>query len=256
MGIDGQAKNAVGATDKTIRILNALEALDGAGVTELAEHLGISKGTVHNHLATLREHEYVVKKESTYQLSLRFLELGEHTRQKSRLLRVAKSDVDNLAEETGEIANLMIEEHGKGVYLYISTGERAVNLDTDVGTRQYLHTCALGKSILAEMNNERFDRIIEAVGLPAETPNTVTDRDTLKRELAEIRQRGVAFDGEERAEGIRCVAAPITDNGGRLLGSVSVSGPSPRIKGDRFRSEIPEIVNDTATVIGINASYS
>lgn len=257
MGIGTKAKNSVGATEKTLRILDALEALDGAGVTELAAHLDdVSKGTVHNHLTTLQEHEYVVKEGSVYRLSLRFLELGEYTRQKSRLLGIAKPDVDKLAEETGEIANLMVEERGKGVYLYISSGERAVELDTDVGTRQYLHTSALGKSIMSEMSDERFDEVIEHVGLPAETPNTVTDRRTLERELEEIRSRGVAFDGEERAEGIRCVAAPITDNQERLLGSVSVSGPSTRIKGDRLRSEIPDVVKNTATIIGINASYS
>jgi len=88
------------------------------------------------------------------------------------------------------------------------------------------------------------------------TPNTVTTRDALEAELDDIRERGVAFDGEERAEGIRCVAAPITDNHGNLRGSVSVSGPSTRMKDDRFRSEIPEAVQNIATVIGIDTSYS
>lgn len=256
MEINTGAKNPVGATEKTLRIINALESLDGAGVTELARELGITKGTVHNHLATLEEYEYVVKHGSTYRLSLRFLELGEYTRTETHLLDVAKSDIDTLAEETGEIANLMIEEHGRGVYLYIARGEQAVNLDTTVGTRQYLHTSALGKAILSKMDEERFNQVIQRHGFPAETSNTVTKRETLEAELEEIRDRGVAFDGEERAEGIRCVAAPITDNHDTLLGSVSVSGPSTRMRGERFQSTIPTAVEDTATVIGINASYS
>ena len=106
------------------------------------------------------------------------------------------------------------------------------------------------------MNQERFDWILDRHGLPAETPNTVTSRSALEAELDEIRNRGVAFDGEERAEGVRCVAAPITDNEDTLHGSVSVSGPSTRIKGERFRSEIPEAVQNAATVIGINMRYS
>jgi DNA-binding IclR family transcriptional regulator len=182
--------------------------------------------------------------------------MGEYTRQQTKLLEVAKSEIDELAEETGEIANLMIEEHGRGIYVYISKGEKAVNLDTHVGTRQYLHTSAVGKSILSKMDDEELEQIIERHGLPAETPNTVTSEEQLYGELDEIRERGVAFDGEERAEGIRCVAAPITDTEENLLGAVSVSGPSTRVKGDHLRQKIPEKVQHVSTVIGINAFYS
>lgn len=251
-----KAKNPVGATEKTLRILEELMHRDGAGITELANALDISKGTVHNHLSTLEAHEYVVKRESTYRIGLRFLEMGEYARQQTELLDVAKSEIDDLAQETGEIANLMIEEHGRGIYVYISKGEKAVNLDTHVGTRQYLHTSAVGKSILSESDEEHFQQIINRHGLPAETSNTVTSEEKLIEQLDEIRERGVAFDGEERAEGIRCVAAPITDNENNLLGAVSVSGPSTRLKEDRLRQVIPEKVQHVATVIGINAFYS
>lgn len=61
-------------------------------------------------------------------------------------------------------------------------------------------------------------------------------------ELNEIRDQGIAFDGGERAEGIRCVAAPIIDNTTALIGTISVSGTSSRIKEERFREEIPELV--------------
>ncbi len=250
------AKNTIGATNKTLRIIEELKRRNRAGVTELADALDMSKGTVHNHLSTLQDHEYVVKEDSTYRLSLRFLEFGEYTRQQTKLLEVAKSEVDDLAQETGEIANLMIEEHGRGIYICISKGENAVNLDTHVGTRQYLHTSAVGKSILSKLDDEQFKRVIDRHGLPAETPNTVTSEEKLLEELDEIREHGVAFDGEERVEGIRCVAAPITDNEDNLLGGVSVSAPSTRLKGDRFRQEIPEKVQHVATVIGINAFNS
>jgi DNA-binding IclR family transcriptional regulator len=182
-------------------------------------------------------------------------ELGEHIRNRTDIYNVAKPEIDELADETGERANLMIEDHGRGVYLYIARGGKAVNLDTRVGTRQYLHTSALGKAILAHMADEDFESVINEHGLTAETPNTVTDRSTLERELKEIREQGVAFDGEERAEGIRCVAAPITDKDETLLGAVSVSGPSSRLKGDWFHDSVTQMVRDTATVIGINVSY-
>lgn len=251
-----KAKNPVGATDKTLQILEELKHRDGAGVTELADALGMSKGTVHNHLSTLQEHEYVIKQESDYRIGLRFLEMGEYSRQQTELLDVAKSEIDELAKETGEIANLMVEEHSRGVYVYIAKGDKAVNLDTHIGTRQYLHTSAVGKTILSQMEKEELQAVIDRHGLPAKTPNTVTSQNKLREELDEIRDRGAAFDGEERAEGIRCVAAPITDNEDNLLGGVSISAPSTRLKGDRLYEEIPEKVQHVATVIGINTFYS
>jgi DNA-binding IclR family transcriptional regulator len=251
-----KANNPVKSTDKTLRIIESLYELERAGVTELANYLGLSKATVHHHLSTLEEREYVVKQGSTYKLGLKLFELGNETRRRTDVFSIAKGDIDDLAAQTGEMANLMIEEHGRGTYIYISRGEKAVKLDTKIGTRQYLHTSAAGKAILAHMTKDRLEEVIENHGLEAKTSNTVTDRAELGSELDQIRDRGVAFDGEERAEGIRCVAAEITTNQGELIGAVSVSGPSTRMKGDRFKEEIPEIVKDTATVIGINVSYS
>lgn len=251
-----QASNPVGSTTRSLRILEALYDLESAGVTEIADYLDMNKATVHHHLSTLEDQEYVVNEDAQYRLGLRLFELGYQTRRQTDVYNVAKDDVDDLAAETGELANLMVEEHGRGIYVYISRGDQAVHLDTNIGTRQYLHTSALGKAILAHMPEDERDEVIERHGLPAKTPNTVTDYEVLMGELDAIRDRGVAFDGEERAEGIRCVAAPIVDNKERLRGAVSVSGPSSRMKGARFEEEIPEAVKDTATVIGINVTYS
>lgn len=251
-----QETNTIKSSERTLQILSAVRELDGAGVTELANHLDMSKATVHHHLGTLERNEFLVKDDSTYRLGLRFLEMGESARRQTDVFHIAKSEIDGLAEETGELANLMIEEHGRGVYVHIAAGDQAVRLDTKVGTRQYLHTSALGKAILANMPPEQFEEVIGRHGLPAQTSNTVTDKETLEAELDQIRERGVAFDGEERAEGIRCVAAPVTDNRNQLIGAVSVSGPSTRMKDDRFHETIPEMVQDAATVIGINVSYS
>jgi len=245
----------IAATKTSLDILKALRELDGAGVTELATAVGVSKGTIHNHLSTLESEGYVVKDGTTYRLGLQLFSLGSYTRRQTNIYEVAKPEIDALADETGEVANLMVEENGRGIYIYIARGDRAINLDTRIGSRQYLHTSALGKAILAHLPDERREAILDQHGLPAETPNTVTDREALAEELEKVRERGVAFDGEERAENIRCVAAPVLDTEGDVLGAVSISAPATRLKNERMEQTIPERIQDTATIIALNSSY-
>jgi DNA-binding IclR family transcriptional regulator len=243
-------------TENTIRIVAALKKLDGARVTELATQLSMSKSTVHDHLATLRDHDYVTKDGNSYEVGLGFFEIGEYARKRHKIYEVARPEVTELAEETGELANLMVEEHGRGVYLYRARGERAVTLDTHTGKRRYLHNTALGKAILAHISDDRVQEILEHHGLPVATSNTITDRRQLSEKLAEIRERGVAFCGQERVEGLQCVAAPVLGRDDEVLGAISVAAPTTRLTGERFDEEIPELVLQATNVVEINITYS
>ena len=246
----------VGATETTLRVLETLKGLDGGGVTEVANRLDLPKSTVHNHVSTLLKNEYVVKEGSTYRVGLQFLEFGEYIRSRMPIYEVARPEVERLAEETGELANLLVEEHGKGVYLCRAKGSRAVRLDTYAGMRVHLHCTALGKAVLAHLPEERVRRIIETRGLPRRTDTTITDEEALFDELERVREEGVALDEGERLAGLHCVAAPIRDLDGDALGAISVSGPTSRMKGDRFEREVPEELISTANVIELNLNYS
>jgi DNA-binding IclR family transcriptional regulator len=250
-----EAKHPVKATVRTLEIIEALKELDRAGVTELAERLGTSKSVVHNHLSTLKEHDYVTKGEDGYSLGLRFLEMGGYRRNRMTLYRMGKPEVDALAEETGELVNIAVEEHGQCVYLYRSRGSQSVHLDIHAGERATLNTTALGKSMLAFMNDDRVSQIIERGPLPATTQHSFTDPDELRDELARTRERGYAIDDEERLEGLRCVSAPIRQND-EVLGAISVSAPTSRLKGDRLEQTVPDKVVSAANVIELNSVHS
>jgi DNA-binding IclR family transcriptional regulator len=247
-----RAKNSVRTTEKTLRIVEALKENEGGHVTRLAEQLGMSKSTVHNHLATLEENGYVVKDGDTYRLGLKFLDLGGYTRSQMKLFRIAKPKVKQMAEETGEVANLLTEENGMGVYLFRAKGEQAVDLDTYVGHRTHLHYTAQGKAILAHMPESRVQEIIETYGLPKATPNTITDPDELFAELEKIRERGYATHEEERLMGLRSIAAPIQPDNGVACGSISISAPASRMEDE----EITDIVASAANAIELNVKYS
>jgi IclR family acetate operon transcriptional repressor len=251
-----EAKYAVKSVETVFKILDALKQLNGAGISELATHLDLPKSTVHNYLSTLVQEEYVVKNGSSYHIGIRFLEYGAYARVQIDIYDIATPEVDELAASTGELANLMIEEHGRGSYLHRARGENAVQVEAHVGTRVPLHGTALGKAIMAHLPSERVDEIIEQHGLTATTPNTITNRETLDDELAQIREEGVAFDDEERLTGLRCVAAPILSTNDRVLGAISVAGPSNRIRDDRFTEELPKQVLETVNVIELNVTYS
>lgn len=244
----------VQALQISCNILQALREMDGAGVSELADHLDRSKATVHSHLATLADNEFVVNNDGTYEISLKFVDIGEYAKNRIDIYEVAKAEVDRLAAETGEVAQFMVQEHGRGVYLHKACGENAVQTASYTGTRKHLHCTALGKAILSQLSTEEIDRIIDRHGLPERTENTVTTREELFEELETIREEGVAFDDEEVLQGLRCIAAPIEHPTGDICGAISISGPTSRFKGDRFHGELPEIVEGAANVIEVNAT--
>lgn len=247
--------NSIRAVDRTFVIIDALRELDGATVTKLSEHVSLPKSTVYNYLNTLLEGKYVVEDDGVYRISLRFLELGEHARGQPEILRVAQPEIDKLAEETGELVNLVVEQHGLGVYLYRAKGKNAVHLDNPVGKRQYLNSTAFGKAMLAYMPDEKVERIIDRHGLPERTERTVSDSDQLFEELEAVRERGWALDDGEGLQGLRCISVPILTTDNRVQGAVSISGPESRLHDERFREEIPARIQSTTNVIEINMNY-
>lgn len=248
--------STVRAVDRSLRIVRALQESSGATVTEVSKRVDLPKSTVYNHIQTLKENGYLVKEGEEYRLGLRFLEHGGHTRNRMNVFQVAKPEIEALADDLGELVNLTTEEHGKGVYLYQERGEDAITLDSYVGKRQYLHSTAFGKAMLAFMSGSRVDSILDRHGMPTRTGRTIGDREELLAELRTIRENGYAADDEESLQGLRCVAAPILTQSDDVLGAVSVSGPVGRLSGDRFTEEIPERILNTTNVIEINLAYT
>lgn len=241
--------------ETTIEIIEALEQLDGAGVTELATHLGLSKGGVYNHLATLNERGYVVKSGKQYRLSHRFFNLGHFVKHRTDLYNVAKPELDRLAELTGGHAILVIEEFGRAVYLYRAIGNRGIS--EEFGARRlestdYLHVSSVGKAILAHLSPERVEEIVENEGLPAKTDRTITDVDELLEALLEIRERGYAVCDEEAIQGVRAVGVPILDDDGAVEGAISTSGPRHRFHDELLSDALPRTVKEIANVIEVN----
>ncbi len=240
-------------------VISALNELDGAGVTELATHLSISKSSTHSYLNTLLEKKIVVKEQSTYKLSLELLYLGNTVRHRNVLFTYGRSAAEKLADESGEYVHLMCEQHGLERNVYKVKGKRAVGSEYHVSKEQnadYLHFTSTGKAVLASISQNRVKDIIDEYGLTAKTQNTITDRESLFEEISAIREQGYAFNNEEEVVGIRAVGAPIQDANGKVHGAISVSGPSNRLTGEFYNEELPKLVTEKANVIEANINMS
>ncbi|WP_254279988.1 IclR family transcriptional regulator [Haloarcula marina] len=249
---ENQAKKRIEASARTLELLQTVAAIGPASATDIATELDFPKSTAYYHLETLADFEFVVRRSDGYQLSMNFLTMGHDLVNQLDIYQAGKPQIDRLADETGELSILMTEEHGQGYYIYDNRGEGAVNFDT-IGNRKPLHNNALGKAVLAHMDESRVDDIFARYGFPATTDQTITDRETLQLELATARSEGVAFDREEQLDGLCCVAAPIlhpeSSDDRVIRGAISVAVPASRAKGAYFTEELPMAVSDAANLI-------
>lgn len=240
-------------------IIDLLEELDGARVSEITKRLDIPQTTVSTHLSTLKQRKYVTKDGKEYRLSLYFSLIGEYVKNQCILYDAGKKEIERLAQETEEYTHLVAEEYGQAIYLHEAKGDQAVGEDHfskrfEMPTE--LHSSAYGKAILAHLPEDRVEEIINEYGLPARTENTITDQEELLTELEEIREQGFSLNDGEEIRGVRAVGAPIQGADGNVLGAISVSTPVSRMKDERYRETMPNMVKSSANVIEINIESS
>ena len=241
--------------DRTLfNIIEVLVEKNGATVTEIATELELAKSTVHQHLTTLVDLEYAIKFGQEYNVGLRFLTIGEQARQKYNAADLMKNMVNQLAQETGERVQFIIKEYNHTFYTYIAAGERGVTANRTAGKMRYLHSSSGGKAILAEMSNENIKCIIDRTGLPAETDNTITDKEQLFEEIDKIRERGYSLNKGESVEGLWGIGASVVVDGS-IAGALSIAAPRGRLENERFHQELPEVLLSATNELELKLRY-
>lgn len=243
----------VKAAGTVVDIIETVSELEQATLTELSDELDMPRSTLHGYLTTLVEQNYLRKEDNQYALSLQVFTHGARAQRMNPLYRESKQFLKQMADQTKEIAWLVVEEYGRGICLRKAKGELAVQPYKRMGARISLHDTAAGKAILAQCPESRVRSIADEHELAARTENTITDVEELLVELETVRDRGVAFNDEESIEGFRAVASPVSSPDGRI-GAVVVSGPKNRLQGDRFTESIPEIVSGAANALELELS--
>ena len=254
--MNGTGTDTLGSVEKAFLILERLKNEDRAGVSDLSNELGLPKSTVHIYLQTFRKLGFVVQENNDYSLSYRFLEYGGQIRNRSKLYQVAKLEVDQLAMDTGEVANLGIEEGGHRILLYKAGGRDAIHDNAPIGEYTHMHWTALGKAMLAEFPRSRVESIIETHGLPTANEHTITDSDTLFTELERIHEQGYSVEDQERRQGVLTIGVPIMDRSSdEVISAISISGPKSRLDEPETFEDLVSAVKQAANVIELRYSH-
>lgn len=238
------------------KVVEALDDLHGAGITELADHLDMPKSTVHSHISTLLCNEFVVKHNDKYYVGMKFFEIGNRQRSRLKLYRIAHPHVRDLAIKSGELVGLAIEEHSYGVLLHIVKGENAIQYDMYSGLRTPLHATSTGKAILAHLPSDDISEIVELRGLDPITPHTITSQEELDLELESIREKGYSLHRGEHREGVFGVAVPIMNEEYEVLGSLGISGPMSRLQQQDIEEELIQPLKHIVNIIEVDLRYS
>jgi DNA-binding IclR family transcriptional regulator len=231
-------------TATSIAILELLEEIDGARVSEIAERMDRPKSTVHGHLATLRDEQFVIKEGDFYFIGPELLRLGNQVRTRESGFVLARQFVERLFEETGLRSTFAVEMGGKAVFLHTASGNKMGWSHEQLGNRLYLHNTAVGKSILAALPEPRVKQIIDRWGLPSETENTITAREALFEELAQIREQGYAINRAENFRELYGIGVAATRRPGDVIGGFSVTGPAHAVVEDGREDELARTVID------------
>jgi IclR family KDG regulon transcriptional repressor len=247
------------AVDHALDLLEQFhDEVDELGVTELSKRLKLHKNNVFRLLATLESRGYIEQNRVTenYRLGLKTLELGQTFIKQMGLLRQSRPVLESLVKECNETTYVAILKDFHIVYLDVVETDLTVRVVPRVGSRLPAYCTAAGKIQLAYMTDEELDNYLPTKELKRFTPKTITDRDQFKNHLKKIAEQGYAIDNEELDIGVCCVGAPIRDYTRRIIGAISVSGPSMRFSPERMEKELIPLVlkagEDISTKLGFH----
>jgi DNA-binding IclR family transcriptional regulator len=220
---------------KAIRVLQAFSLQEPRlPLTEIARRTGLPLSTTHRILTTLREAGLIEQEagRELYRLGLKLLELGSMVLANMEVHREALPFIEELARETGETVHLGVFDGTQVVSIEKIESPRALASHVTIGKGAPAYCTGVGKALLAFQPEPVLDAVCRG-GFVRYTAHTIVQPARLRRELARVRAQGYAVDNAEHQPDVRCVAAPVRDHSGRVVASLSVSGPATRLPRDR-----------------------
>ncbi|CAB5513203.1 HTH-type transcriptional regulator XynR [Achromobacter anxifer] len=249
---------AIQVIERAMRLLDALAAQpDPVTLKELSATTGLHASTAHRILNDLVVGRYVERVDNgLYQLGMRLLELGSLVKGRLNVREAAISAMRSLHKLTGQTINLSVQQGDEIVYIDRAWSERSgMQVVRAIGGRAPLHLTSTGKLFLSTADTRQVRAYALRTGLAGHTRNSLTDLDRLERELALVRRHGYARDNEELELGVRCIAAGIFDDTGKLVAGLSISAPAERLQDDWIKALV-ETAASISEALGYEPSVS
>lgn len=233
----GERSPFVQSLVRALGLLNIIaEAPGGITLSEIAQKVGLPASTAHRLLTTLEQERYVRFDPAArlWSIGVQAFVTGTAFVRARDVVDLARPRLRRLMRDSGETANLAIEQDGEGVYLAQVECRQTMRALAPPGARVPLHCSAVGKALLAAMPEGRALAILRRRGLPRFTVTTLVTLPALQGDLERTSRRCYAVDDEEHAPGLRCVASVIYDEHGEPVGAISLAGPVARVTDDRL----------------------
>ena len=210
---------------------------DGIGLAELSKRVGLHNSTTFHLVKTMVSLGYVrqLKDSKRYRIGRPLFALAASALDEIEMMSLATPVLEDLSRETGESAHFCVRMGDSVVVLARTSGPGAFQLTDRVGVVRPAHSTALGKVMLAALSDQQLDRYLGHAELKPHTPNTIVSADRLRREIVEVRRAGMAFDDGEFDSELRCVALPVRDYTGQVIGAIGISGPVWRLSIDTLQ---------------------
>lgn len=228
---DKTEQNTIKSLDRAMAVFEFLSEDQGKSLSTLAAETGQSPATLYRILVTLEGRGLVEfdTDDQVWHIGPRAFVIGARFLRRTSLVERARPVLRRLMEATGETANLGIDRGG--MVLFLSQVETHENIRAffPPGTLSSMHASGIGKTLLAQMDEDRFLRWLRDHPPERFTEHTLTDRQALQAALADIRARGYAIDEQEKNLGMRCIAAPVFDMHREAIAGISISGPVSRM---------------------------
>jgi DNA-binding IclR family transcriptional regulator len=242
---------------KAMRILECFSLQEPRiSLTDIARKVGLPLSTTHRLLATLRDVGILEQEgdRDLYRLGLKLLELGSMVLANMEVHREALPFIEELSRESGETVHLGVFDGSQVVSIEKMDSPHGLASHVTIGKGAPAYCTAVGKALLAFQSEPVLEHICRR-GLTRHTPQTITDPKGLRRELDRVRISGYAVDDREHQPDVRCVAAPIRNHTGRVIASISVSGPASRIPKEGI-STLAARVREAAVKLSARLGYT
>lgn len=245
------------ALQRGLSILSLLaESGNSLSASEISRALNLHGSTVHRFLVNLEDSGYMARDEhGSYHLGTHCIALGRAAMNRLDVRKASLAPLEELNRITRETVHLSIRHGLTAVYIEKFESPEPLRIFSHVGANVPLHCSAMGKIFLAFLPADEQAETLARLPFTRYTPATISSIAAMRSELRTVSQQGYATDNEEHEAHIKCIAAPIWDDSGRVVAAFSITGPAARMQRSRLR-EYSVLVRQTSRTISAALGYS